>query len=119
MSRTAGEIAIIRFPRADLHNGKHRPVLLLAKLPGPYDDWLVSAVTSQLRHKVEAWDDIIATGDPDFSASGLRASSLVRLGKLLTVEEQTLAGALGRISEERLRTVLQRLADYLEHSARG
>jgi len=102
-----------------LHNGKLRPVLLLAKLPGPYDDWLVSAVTSQLRHRVEGWDDIIGTGDADFSASGLRASSLIRLGKLLTVEEQALAGVLGKISDERLQSVLHRLADYLERGARG
>ncbi len=112
MNRTAGEIAIIRFPQADLHSGKHRPVLLLAKLPGPYDDWLVSAVTSQLRHKVEGRDETIRPGDADFEASGLRASSLIRLGKLLTVEEQAFVGPLGKISDGRLQSVLHRLADH-------
>jgi mRNA interferase MazF len=39
-----GQVALVPFPRVDLTPGKPRPVLLLARVPGPYDDWLVAPV---------------------------------------------------------------------------
>lgn len=116
MNYKAGDISLIRFPRADLEKGKYRPVLLLAKMPGPFNDWLVCAITSQLRHEVRGWDERIAETDNDFAGSGLKVPSLIRVGKLATVAEGALEGVLGRISEERLRAILGRIADYLERS---
>jgi mRNA interferase MazF len=114
MNYEAGDISLVRFPRADLEKGKYRPVLLLAKMPGPFNDWLVCAITSQLRHEVGGWDDRIEETDSDFAGSGLKVPSLIRVGKLATVEEGALEGVLGRISDERLRAILERIADYLE-----
>jgi len=116
MNYKAGDICLVRFPRADLKKGKYRPVLLLAKMPGPFDDWLVCAINSQLRHEVRGWDERIEEAASDFAGSGLKASSLIRVGKLATVAEGALEGRLGRISEERLRAILGRMADYLERS---
>ena len=36
-----------------------RPALLLGKLPGPYDDRLISMVSSQTRHYVEGFDELM------------------------------------------------------------
>jgi mRNA interferase MazF len=44
----AGQVVLLRFPYADAGGGKLRPVLVLAQLPGPYDDWLVSMISSRL-----------------------------------------------------------------------
>jgi len=109
-----GDISLVRFPRVNLQRGKYRPVLLLSKMPGPFDDWLICAITSQLRHKVEEWDEVIEQADDDFKSSGLKVPSLIRLGKLATVEEAVLEGVLGEISSERLRRILKRLGDHLE-----
>jgi len=106
MSLEPGDVSLIRFPRADLRNGKYRPVLLLSKLPGPFDDWLICAITSQLRHEVKKWDERIERGDDDFKGSGLTVPSLIRIGKLATVEERVVEGVLGRISAERLMRIL-------------
>lgn len=57
MNYRAGDISLVRFPRADLEKGKCRPVLLLAKMPGHFNDGLVCAITSQLRQKVRGWDE--------------------------------------------------------------
>ena len=59
MNFEAGDISLLKFPRADLQRGKYRPVLLLAKMPGPFDDWLPCAITSQLRHEIAGWDERI------------------------------------------------------------
>lgn len=119
MDFKAGDLSLVRFPRADLRRGKYRPVLLLSKMPGPFDDWLICAITSQLRHEVKSWDERIELKHDDFRSSGLKVPSLVRIGKLATVEEAILEGMLGEISSERLRRILNRLKDHFEQVISG
>jgi mRNA interferase MazF len=35
-----GQVVIFKFPQTNLEYTKARPALLLAKVPGDYDDWL-------------------------------------------------------------------------------
>lgn len=119
MAFKPGEISLVRFPRADLQRGKYRPVLLLSKMPGPLNDWLICAIASQLRHEVKDWDEKIERTDGDFNGSGLKVPSLIRIGKIATVEEVILEGVLGEISSERLKKVLKRLKDHLEQKITG
>jgi mRNA interferase MazF len=102
-----------------LESGKYRPVLLVSKMPGPFADWLICGITSQLRPEVEGWDEVIKRTDHDFKTSGLKVPSLIRLGKLATVEEEVLESVLGEISPERLMRILKRLLDHLERVSRG
>ena len=39
--KQAGQIVLFPFPHTDLGEGKLRPALLLGRLPGEYDDWLI------------------------------------------------------------------------------
>ena len=119
MNFKPGYISLVRFPRANLQSGKYRPVLLLSRMPGPFDDWLICGITSQLRHKVEGWDEVINRTDDDFKPSGLKVPSLIRIGKLATVEEEVLESMLGVISSERLMRILKRLMNHLERVRRG
>src|SRR5690606_14982271 len=80
--KTAGQIVLFRFPQADLAAGKLRPALLLGALPGPYDDWLICMISSQLRHFTRDFDEIVTEPDSDFSQSGLKAPSVIRAGRL-------------------------------------
>jgi mRNA interferase MazF len=70
-------------------------------------------ISSQMHQYVEGFDEIVQPGDPDFANSGLKVPSLIRVGRLAVVEEGTLLGAIGEISEERLRRIKARLADWL------
>jgi len=111
--KQAGQIILFRFPQTDLEEGKLRPALLLGKLPGPYDDWLISMISSQTRHHIQGFDEIIQRGDPDFVASGLKAPSVIRVGRLAVIEGEMLLGAIGEISSERLHRIKIHLADWL------
>ena len=71
-------------------------------------------LTSQLRHEVKGWDEKIERTDNDFEGSGLKVPSLIKIGKLATVEEEGLEGILGKISSERLKRVLKTLKDHLD-----
>ena len=111
--RQAGQIVLFRFPQADLEQGKLRPALLLGRLPGEYDDWLTCMISSQVRHYVPEFDEIIREGDPDFAASGLKVSSVIRIGRLAVIEGEILLGATGQIAPERLGRIKTRLAEWL------
>lgn len=108
-----GQVAVLEFPRTDLVAGKRRPVLLLARVPGPYEDWLVAMVSSQLRQAVEGFDEIIEEAHEDYSACGLRKASAIRIGRLAVVESALLIGAVGEISPARLERIRERLARWL------
>jgi mRNA interferase MazF len=114
--RQAGQIVLFRFPRADLEEGKLRPALLLGRLPGEYDDWLMCMISTQLWHCVEGFDDVIRENDPDYAQSGLKAPSVIRVGRLAVVEGEIIVGAIGQVAPERLERIKGRLTDWLMES---
>ena len=111
--RRPGQIALLRFPQTDLSQGKLRPVLVLCRAPGPFDDWLVCMVSSQLRQEVEGFDEVVSDTDADFVRSGLKVPSVLRVGRLAVVEGRVLVGAVGEIGAGRLRRVRTRLAGWV------
>lgn len=111
-----GQIVLFHFPRADLAEGKLRPALVLTQLPGEYDDWLVCMISSQTRHYVADFDEIIQEGDADFEPSGLKLTSVVRAGRFAVVEDKMLLGAVGQIAPERLQRIKDRLGTWISRS---
>lgn len=111
--KKAGQVVLFRFPQTDLEEGKLRPALLVAKLPGEYDDWLICMISSQTRHYTAGFDELVQETDEDFVQSGLKVTSVIRLGRLAVVSGDILLGAIGEISPERLSRVKQRLASWL------
>lgn len=77
-----GDICIHKVAQPD-GSFKIRPVLLLKQMR-PYGDWIVCAISTQLRQEVKGFDFIIDEINPDFFLSGLRSVSLVRLGFINT-----------------------------------
>ncbi len=111
--KEAGQVVVFRFPQTDLEEGKLRPALLLRKLPGNYDDWLICMISSQTRQYVVGFDEIVQENDDDFGESGLKVTSVIRVGRLAVISGEILIGAIGQISSERLGRVKKHLADWL------
>ena len=111
--KQAGQIVVYHFPQTDLEEGKLRPALLLGKLPGEYDDWLICMVSSQTRHYLAEFDEIVQESDSDFTESGLKITSIIRVGRLAVVSGEILLGAIGSISNERLMRIKKHLSDWL------
>ena len=112
--KRAGQIVLFRFPQADLREGKLRPALLLGKLPGEHGDWLICMISSQVRHYIPEFDEIVREEDSDFGTSGLRVVSVIRVGRLAVVEADILLGAVGEIATDRLQRIKTRLSQWLE-----
>ncbi len=111
--KQAGQIVVYKFPQTDLGEGKLRPALLLGKLPGEYDDWLICMVSSQTRHYLAGFDEIVQEEDNDFSESGLKVTSVIRVGRLAVVSGEILLGAIGKVSDKRLSRIKKHLSDWL------
>ncbi len=111
--KQAGEVVVIKYPFSELSQTKLRPALLLGKLPGEHDDWLVCMISSRVRQQIDGFDEVIEEDDADFGSSGLKTANVIRIGRLLVVEGKLLPGALGTVSTERLQRVRSRLAAWL------
>jgi mRNA interferase MazF len=108
-----GDVVLIRFPQADLQVGKLRPVLVIAIAPGRHPDILLALITSRISQATPSFDEIIERADADFTPSGLKTRSVVRLSRLVTVEAAVISARLGRLSRSRMAQIRQRLASWL------
>ena len=104
-------IVIAVFPQSD-GSLKRRPALILREMP-PFRDLLVCGISTQIRQKVENFDEVISPEDDDFEQSSLDSESLVRLGFLLVLPRGQIVGTIGAISGERHRRLLRNLSEYL------
>ncbi|MGA2402380.1 MAG: type II toxin-antitoxin system PemK/MazF family toxin [Syntrophobacteraceae bacterium] len=109
----SGQIVLFNFPLTNQLDGKLRPALIVGKLPGDFDDWLICMISSQLKHYVEGFDEIISEEAVDFSSSGLKTASIIRVGRLAVVDENILIGAIGEIEHERMKRIKASLAKWL------
>ena len=105
----AGQVILIHFPQTDLTWGKLRPALIIDKLPGFFDDWLICMISAQVHHQIAGFDEIIATGDLDFPNSGLKSASLIRTGRMAIVTSGMLLGSIGEIDNNRLTRIKNNL----------
>lgn len=109
----SGDVSLMTMPQA---NGqlKSRPILLLKKMP-PYGDWLVCGISTQLQQEAKGFDQVIHDKDPYFKATGLKSSSLVRLGFLATIPDSKIPGSIGTLPQPVIKDLLKRLATQLIH----
>ena len=108
-----GQITLFKFPQTDQQTGKLRPALVLRKMPGRYNDWLICMISSKLHQKIQELDEVITTEDSDFIQSALKLPSVIRVSRLAVVEGDILLGKLGQISHDRLSKVKQNFAKWI------
>jgi mRNA interferase MazF len=92
---------------------KLRPALLLAALPGAYQNLLLCGISTQLQQLEPNWDELIQSGDSDFPSSGLHRDSAIRLSYLYAADPSEIAGVIGNIEQLRLQRLRQCLSDQL------
>jgi mRNA interferase MazF len=95
-STTPFDVVLIPFPFADLSTNKRRPCLVLARLTpkGLPRHFVVCMITSQLAGVSFEHDHVLG----DYALAGLPKPSLVRVAKLVTVDQSVLLKKLGALS---------------------
>ncbi len=109
-----GDIVLIRFPQADLKQGKLRPALVIAISPSRHPDLLLALISSRLYQATPGFDEIIDPSDSDYPQTGLKVASVVRLGRLTSVESSVINARLGNISPQRLKHIKSILISWLK-----
>ena len=109
----SGQIVLFSFPQTNLVRGKLRPALIIDKFPGAFDDWLICMISTQVHHYHKGFDNRIATTDSDFVRSGLKQTSIIRVGRLAVVDAKMLIGSIGEIDQVRLSTIKANLINWL------
>jgi mRNA interferase MazF len=106
-----GDVLLTPVPQA---NGivKNRPAIFLREMP-PFRDLLVCGISTQLHQEVKGFDDVVDQSDADFASTGLRTTSLIRLGFLAVLPRSAVIGSIGSVSPERHKRLLTRLSNYL------
>jgi mRNA interferase MazF len=116
MTILPGGVVLVQLPVA-VGPVKPRPGLVVAEFPGAHKDYLVTGISTQLRHYIPGWDEMMDQLQPDFASSGLRHPSIVRLSHLHNVAHPHVLGQLGLIGTPRLERLINRLIEHLRPSA--
>lgn len=91
------KIVLLPFPFDDFSVLKVRPVVCLIDLIGKHQQLVVAFITSQIPEDILPTDLVIGTDHPEFSITGLKVSSTVRLHRLMTVNIDLIRRELGEI----------------------
>ena len=106
------DIVLTHLPQAD--GGRQiRPALILATLPGRFNDLLVCGVSSQLNQMIGNWDEAIGPEQPAFKDTGLRVASVIRLSHLAVANAGNIEGAIGQLDDATYERLVNRLAKHL------
>jgi len=110
-----GSVVLVRIPGATEvgARAKLRPALVLAGLPGPYQDLLVCGISTRFEDIEPDWDEIVSDSEPDFAATGLHRTSAIRPSFLAAVVSDTVAGRIGEVAADRLESITTRLVGRL------
>lgn len=114
--KQAGQIVLFDYPHTELNQYSLHPALLIAKLPGNYDDWLILMISSNLNQYQEGIDDMITEKSSDYLTSGLKSNSIFRVTRIAVVNGDLLKGTIGEISEKRLERIKQNLIKWIQNS---
>jgi mRNA interferase MazF len=109
----AGHIAKVKVPNSDLSKGKNRPVLVLGKCPGKFDDWLICPISSRQYQATPGIDELVNPADKDFKQTGLVMPSVIRICRLAVVEGALLQGAIGSLESARFKRVKASLKNWI------
>jgi mRNA interferase MazF len=108
-----GDVILIALPQVGGVSPKLRPALVLALLPGPFQNVLICGISTQLQNVQREWDELLRADDSDFADSGLHRDSAIRLSYLYAADKREIVGTIGRIDPNRLRRLCARLAGLL------
>lgn len=106
-----GDIILVGLPQSD-RSFKLRPALILKRLP-KYNDYLVCGISTQINQYIKNIDIILNGHDEYFHETGLHKTSLIRLLFLAVIQNERIAGKIGKIQTELHKDLLQRLAKFL------
>jgi mRNA interferase MazF len=112
-----GNIVLVPFPFTDLSQTKLRPAVVLYTEP-TNNDITLCFITSQGIDTLFAGEFLLDIADPEFSSTGLKVSSKVRVTRMMTIDRKLIARRLGTLGNNQIQILnstlvrLMRLRPY-------
>lgn len=94
------KIVLVPFPFDDFSGTKVRPAVCLTDEIGHYQHIIIAFISSQLPAHPEDSDIIIYKKDSDFSVTGLKVDSVIKLHRIVTIPKNLIRKQLGELSPE-------------------
>jgi len=107
-----GTVVLAPFPFTDLSGQKVRPGVVVSRTGRPGSDAILAFISTHRGQSLLPTDLPILDSHADFAATGLKASSIVKLDKLVTLDVAILLGELGDLSV----ALLKQLDDKLRYA---
>jgi mRNA interferase MazF len=109
----AGEVVIAAFPFTSLTGVKRRPCVVLAAGDTP-NDFVVAFITTVMAAAKLPSATLISTTHAAWRQTGLKAGSVVRADKLVTLNDSVISGAIGVLPPDLLAAVRRKLKALLQ-----
>jgi len=109
-----GKIVLVPFPYDDLSVNKLRPAACLTNPMGARRHVLLAYITSHIPTRLQETDIQIDASHPNFAATGLRQSSIIRLHHLMTVSTIVIQRELGKLPTEIQELMSEKLCNLLK-----
>ena len=102
-------VVLVPFPFDDLSGQKVRPAVCLTDAVGPHRHVVLAFITSTVPTTLEPTDVLLTQGSTDFTATGLRVRSTLRLHRMVTVSSAIIRRQMGVLTPAYQAQVQQRL----------
>lgn len=103
------KIVLVPIPFDDLSNQKLRPAVCLTDKIKPFNHVILAFITSRVSSNPSKTDFVIDSSDTDFSYTGLKVSSMIKLHRLITVSTKIIKRELGELSTNQQTEIEDRL----------
>ena len=108
-----GDVVLLQFPFTDLSAKKLRPAVVISAnwFNRLRQDCILAAITSQV--PPEADRDELVLSAADLKGAGLPKPSIVKLGKIITLEQRLIQKPLGRLPVPTLARVVNGVLEVI------
>ena len=103
------KVVLVPFPFDDLSGSKVRPAVCLTDAVGPHRHVVIAFITSAVPLTLEPTDVLLDSQNADFTGTGLRVRSALRLHRMVTVSATIIQRQLGVLTPNLQAQVQQRL----------
>jgi len=108
-----GDVVLVAFPFTDLTTTKMRPGLIISsdRFNKKSNDIVIAAITSQISKVLSEEDFHLSLIDQEHA--GLPKASMIKLGKIVTLDQRLIRKKLGGIPESTLEKITNALHEVL------
>ena len=94
------DVVLVTFPFTDLSGSKRRPAVVLGT-ESHQGDIILGFISSVVPDVAHSYEVLLIPTDSDFSQTGLKVPSVIRLNKLATIDRKLITRRIGHLSHQR------------------